>query len=204
MNTSTKDSRYMKLAIATNNAHKLKEIREILGNNFSALLSLDELGIDVDVEETGTTFLENALLKAKTICELCNMPTLADDTGLVVDALGGAPGVYSARYAGIEHNDKNNRALLLKNLQGVDNRNAHFETVIAICFPNGDVITSSGRVDGYILNQERGSEGFGYDSLFFSTELNKSFAEATSNEKNSVSHRGRALRAMLDVLNERK
>ncbi len=204
MNTSTKDSRYMKLAIATNNAHKLKEIREILGNNFSALLSLDELGIDVDVEETGTTFLENALLKARTICKLCNMPTLADDTGLVVDALGGAPGVYSARYAGIEHNDKNNRALLLKNLQGVDNRNAHFETVIAICFPNGDVITSSGRVDGYILNQERGSEGFGYDSLFFSTELNKSFAEATSNEKNSVSHRGRALRAMLDILNERK
>lgn len=194
----------MKLAIATNNAHKLKEIREILGNNFSALLSLDELGIDVDVEETGTTFLENTLLKARTICKLCNMPTLADDTGLVVDALDGAPGVYSARYAGIEHNDKNNRALLLKNLQGIENRNAHFETVIAICFPNGDVLTSSGRVDGYILHQERGNEGFGYDSLFYSTELNKSFAEATSSEKNSVSHRGRALRAMLDVLNERK
>lgn len=194
----------MKLAIATNNAHKLQEIRAILGDSFDELLSLGDLGINIDIEETGTTFKENAILKAETICKLCGMPTLADDTGLMVDALDGTPGVYSARYAGIEHNDKNNQALLLKNLQNVENRNAHFETVIAICFPNGDILTSSGRVDGYILHEERGDEGFGYDSLFYSNELEKSFAEATSYEKNSVSHRGRALRAMLAKLNEVK
>lgn len=192
----------MKLAIATNNAHKLTEIKAILGNSFEELLSLKELGIDVDVDETGTTLEENALLKARTICKLCGMPTLADDTGLMVDALDGAPGVYSARYAGEAHNDANNRALLLKNLDGVQNRNAHFETVIAICYPNGDFITAKGRVEGYILQSECGSEGFGYDSLFYSNELEKSFAQATAQEKNSVSHRGRALRAMLAKLQQ--
>lgn len=104
----------MKLAIATNNAHKLQEIRAILSGQFDELLSLKDLGIDVDVEETGTTLEENALLKARTIQAICHIPTLADDTGLMVDALGGAPGVYSARYAGEEHNDASNRALLLK------------------------------------------------------------------------------------------
>lgn len=136
----------MKLAIATNNQHKLTEIKAILGNSFEELLSLKDLGIDVDVEETGTTLEENSLLKARTICELCNMPTLADDTGLMVDSLDGAPGVYSARYAGEAHNDKANRQLLLKNLEGVQNRRAHFATVITICYPNGDFITAKGRV----------------------------------------------------------
>lgn len=190
----------MKLAIATNNAHKLQEIRAILNGQFDELLSLKDLGIDVDVEETGTTLEENALLKARTIQEICHIPTLADDTGLMVDALNGAPGVYSARYAGEEHNDEGNRALLLKNLQNEQNRNAHFATVIAIVYPNGDFITSKGRVDGEILREERGNEGFGYDSLFYSYELKKTFAEASQEEKNSVSHRGRALRAMLEKL----
>lgn len=194
----------MKLAIATNNAHKLSEIRAILGNSFDELLSLKQLDIDIDIEETGTTLKENAILKTETICKLCGMPTLADDTGLMVDALNGAPGVYSARYAGEAHNDKNNRALLLKNLDGIQDRSAHFETVIAICYPDGNIITSTGRVDGHILFNECGSEGFGYDSLFYSTELGKSFAQATPEEKNSVSHRGRALRAMLAKLNEDK
>lgn len=194
----------MKLAIATNNAHKLQEIRAILSGQFDELLSLKDLGIDVDVEETGTTLEENALLKARTIEALCHMPTLADDTGLMVDALNGAPGVYSARYAGEEHNDANNRALLLKNLSGEDNRKAHFATVIAIVYPNGDFITSKGRVEGEILQEERGSEGFGYDSLFYSDELKKTFAEASQDEKNSVSHRGRALRAMLEKLQNRQ
>lgn len=179
----------MKLAIATNNAHKLQEIRAILRGQFDELLSLKDLGIDVDVEETGKTLEENALLKARTIQELCHMPTLADDTGLMVDALNGAPGVYSARYAGEEHNDANNRALLLKNLKNEQNRKAHFATVIAIVYPNGDFITSKGRVEGEILQEERGTEGFGYDSLFYSYELKKTFAEATQEEKNSVSHR---------------
>ena len=194
----------MKLAIATNNAHKLSEIRAILGDSFEQLLSLKDLGIDVDVEETGTTLEENALLKARTICKLCKLPTLADDTGLMVDALDGAPGVYSARYAGEAHNDANNRALLLKNLEGKTSRRAHFSTVIAICYPNGDFITANGRVEGSILHEERGSEGFGYDSLFYSDELGKTFAQATPEEKNSVSHRGRALHAILEKLNSQK
>lgn len=194
----------MKLAIATNNAHKLSEIRAILGDSFEQLLSLKDLGIDVDVEETGTTLEENALLKARTICKLCKLPTLADDTGLMVDALDGAPGVYSARYAGEAHNDANNRALLLKNLEGKTSRRAHFSTVIAICYPNGDFITANGRVEGSILHEERGNEGFGYDSLFYIDELGKTFAQATPEEKNSVSHRGRALHAMLEKLNSQK
>lgn len=190
----------MKLAIATNNQHKLQEIRAILGDSFEELLSLKDLGIDVDVEETGTTLEENALVKARAILALSGIATLADDTGLMVDVLNGAPGVYSARYAGEEHNDAKNRALLLKNLDGVKDRSAHFATVIALCYPDGKTLTASGRVNGEILLSERGTEGFGYDSLFFSTELGKTFAEATQAEKNSVSHRGRALRAMLELV----
>lgn len=190
----------MKLAIATNNQHKLQEIRAILGDSFEELLSLKDLGIDVDVEETGTTLEENALIKARAILALSGIATLADDTGLMVDALNGAPGVYSARYAGEEHNDAKNRALLLKNLDGVKDRSSHFATVIALCYPDGKTLTASGRVNGEILLSERGTEGFGYDSLFFSTELGKTFAEATQAEKNSVSHRGRALRAMLELV----
>ena len=190
----------MKLAIATNNQHKLQEIRAILGDSFEELLSLKDLGIDVDVEETGTTLEENALIKARAILSLSGIATLADDTGLMVDALKGAPGVYSARYAGEEHDDAKNRALLLKNLDGVKDRSAHFATVIALCYPDGKTLTASGRVNGEILLSERGTEGFGYDSLFFSTELGKTFAEATQSEKNSVSHLGRALRAMLELV----
>lgn len=190
----------MKLAIATNNQHKLQEIRVILGDSFEELLSLKDLGIDVDVEETGSTLEENALIKARAILSLSGIATLADDTGLMVDALRGAPGVYSARYAGEEHDDAKNRALLLKNLDGVKDRSAHFATVIVLCYPDGKTLTASGRVNGEILLSERGTEGFGYDSLFFSTELGKTFAEATQAEKNSVSHRGRALRAMLELV----
>lgn len=190
----------MKLAIATNNQHKLQEIRAILGDSFEELLSLKDLGINVDVEETGSTLEENALIKARAILALSGIATLADDTGLMVDALRGAPGVYSARYAGEEHDDAKNRALLLKNLDGVKDRSAHFATVIALCYPDGKTLTASGRVNGEILLSERGTEGFGYDSLFFSSELGKTFAEATQAEKNSVSHRGRALRAMLELV----
>lgn len=194
----------MKLAIATNNQHKLQEIKAILGDSFDQLLSLKDLGIDVDVEETGSTLEENALIKARAILALANIPTLADDTGLMVDALDGAPGVYSARYAGPEHDDAKNRALLLKNLDGAKDRSAHFAAVIALCYPNGKTLTATGRVDGTILFEEHGSEGFGYDSLFYSTELGKTFAQASQQEKNSVSHRGRALRAMLDLVNSRQ
>lgn len=190
----------MELAIATNNPHKLTEIRAILGGCFDRLYSLEELGIDVEIEETGATLKENALIKARAIVKLSGLPSLADDTGLMVDALDGAPGVYSARYAGEEHDDALNRALLLKNLDGVKNRRAHFGTAVALCYPDGREIVAEGRVDGSILYAERGERGFGYDSLFYCDDLQKSFAEATAEEKNSVSHRSRALHNLLDML----
>ncbi|HIU99019.1 MAG TPA: XTP/dITP diphosphatase [Candidatus Limadaptatus stercoripullorum] len=189
----------MKIAIATNNPNKLREIRAILGGFFDEALSLSDLGIDIDIEETGTTLTENALIKARTIRDLTGLPALADDSGLMVDALGGAPGVYSARYAGEEHDDKKNNALLLKNLEGKP-RDAKFCSVIALCYPDGRELTAEGSVRGVILKEERGTGGFGYDPLFFSPELGKTFAEATPEQKNSVSHRSRALRAMLELL----
>ena len=191
----------MKCVVATNNQHKLKEMRDNIGSKLE-LISLGELGIDADIEENGKTFLENSLIKARAICKLTNMPTLADDTGLIVDALNGAPGVYSARYAGVEHNDKRNREKLLRELQGVEynERTARFETVISLVFPDGHYLTAKGEVKGFILFEEQGTDGFGYDTLFYSSELKKSFGEATSEEKNSVSHRGRALRKLLELL----
>ncbi len=192
----------MKLAIATNNKHKLTEIRAILDGCFDELLSLGDLGIDVDIEETGATLEENALIKAREIVRLTNMPALADDTGLMVNALHGAPGVYSARYAGIEHDDKANRDLLLKNLSGESDRSAYFGTCIAVCYPDGKYLIAQGKVEGEITREERGEGGFGYDCLFYSPELGKTLAQATPEEKNSVSHRGRALHAMLKILQE--
>lgn len=190
----------MKIALATNNKHKLQEIRSILDGCFEELLSLEDLGINVEIEETGATLADNALIKAREIVRITGMAALADDTGLMVDALDGAPGVYSARYAGEAHDDKSNRELLLKNLDGNKTRSAHFGTVIAVCYPDGKYLLAEGRVDGHISLEERGNGGFGYDSLFFSDELGKTFAEASPEEKNSVSHRGRALRAMLAKL----
>lgn len=188
----------MKILVATNNQHKLKEMREILEEKVE-LVSLKEAGLEIDVEENGSTFEENSLIKARTVCRLTGMPTLADDTGLMVDALFGAPGVYSARYSGIAHNDKANREKLLDELKNVeyDKRTAHFETVISIVYPSGREITASGKVFGHILFEEDGEDGFGYDCIFYSDELKKSFGKATADEKNSVSHRSRALKAIL-------
>ena len=189
----------MKIAIATNNRKKLAEIRTVLGGFFEEMYSLDDLGISVEIEETGSTLTENALIKARTILGMTGLASLADDSGLMCDALDGAPGVYSARYAGEGHDDKANNALLLENLADRD-RSAHFCSVIALCLPDGREFTAEGRVDGVILDAERGEGGFGYDPLFFSPELGKTFAEASPDEKNSVSHRGRALRNMESVV----
>lgn len=186
----------MKLVAATGNAHKLREIREIL-TDFE-ILSAKEAGFYGDVEETGSTFLENALLKARAVCKATGQAALADDSGLCVDALGGAPGVYSARYSG--GGDKENRALLLKNLHGVENRGAHFCCALALVFPDGRELTAEGKSYGEILHEERGTNGFGYDPLFYSLDLKKSFAEADEAEKNAVSHRGRALFALEKLL----
>ena len=186
----------MKVVAATGNRHKLKEFREIFPD--WDIVSEREAGFSGEVEETGETFLENALLKARAVCRATGQPALADDSGIVVDALGGAPGVHSARYSGGD--DADNRALLLKNMQNAANRDAHFTSAIALVFPDGREVTAEGSTFGTILREERGSSGFGYDCLFYSSDLKKSFGEATDEEKNSVSHRGRALAALREKL----
>ena len=192
----------MRLVLATNNAHKLSEIRQILGDRFEEILSLRDLGITQDIAETGSTLRENAIIKATTIMKLTGLPTLADDTGLMVDALNGEPGVYSARYAGEQHDDKANVTKLLKNLEPYKGkeRSAHFVTCMVIAYPNGKIKSVEGRTDGEITYSPSGSNGFGYDPVFYSYDLKKVFAEATPEEKNSVSHRGRALAKIIPLI----
>ena len=193
----------MKLIIASNNEDKIKEIKEILGNRFEPILSLKEAGILCDPNENGQTFLDNALIKANEAAKYTDCAILADDTGLCVDALNGEPGIMSARYGG-DHNYASNRARLLKELDGKSNRSAYFYTAVVLRYPNGRVVTADGRVDGYILTSETGLQSsFGYDSIFFSTDLNKSFGQASEEEKNSVSHRGRALNNLLKALSNK-
>ena len=185
--------------LASHNAHKLAEIRAILADEFDKVLSLKDVGIEVDIDETGTTFEQNAYIKAKAIADLLpGYAVVADDSGLCVPCLNGEPGVYSARYAGEVCDDHANNRLLLHNLHEREktlprDRNAYFVSAVVLLFPNGRYISGEGRVDGTILDEYRGNGGFGYDPLFLCTELNKTFAEATAGEKNSVSHRARAL-----------
>ena len=189
----------MKLLIASNNQHKIDEIKQILGNKFEQILSLSEAGIVCDPEENGKTFLDNALIKVRAVAKLTDMPVLGDDTGLCVDALNGAPGVHSARFAG-DHDNAKNRAKLLYELQDETNRKAHFSTAVALLYPDGRLVTAEGRVDGEILHTEVGANGFGYDSLFYCNEIGKTFAEATAEEKNAVSHRAKALAALSEKI----
>lgn len=183
------------LVVATGNAHKLAEIAAIF-TQFN-VVSQKQMGFDCDVEETGATFIENALIKARAAASALQTLALADDSGLCVDALGGAPGVFSARYCGRHGDDQANRDTLLKNLQGVQNRRAHFTSALALVYPDGTALTAEGKTNGEILEEERGAGGFGYDCLFYSDDLKKSFGEATAEEKNAVSHRYRALQALL-------
>ncbi len=188
------------LVVASGNAHKIREIAEIF-THFN-VVSQKQMGFDEDVEETGTTFAENALIKARAACAALGEMVLADDSGLCVDALDGAPGVYSARYCGRHGSDEENRKVLLKNMQGVENRRAHFTSAIAIVYPDGREIVAEGNTYGEILHGETGDGGFGYDCLFFSDDLQKSFGVATAEEKNGVSHRFRALQAALKLWQE--
>ncbi len=187
-----------RLVVATGNAHKLREIAEIFSD--FEVVSQKEMGFDQDVEETGTTFAENALIKARAASKALGCIALADDSGLCVDALGGAPGVYSARYCGYHGDDQKNRDLLLENMKGVKNRAAHFTSAIALVYPSGKEIVVEGHTYGKILDRETGTGGFGYDCLFESDDLKKSFGEATSEEKNAVSHRFRGLQKLREQL----
>ena len=153
-----------------------------------------------EIEENGSTFTENALIKARTVSEKLGCIALADDSGLCMYALRGAPGIYSARFCGRHGDDKANNRLLLEKLSDETARRGYFESAVAICFPDGRTLTASGRTFGVILPEERGENGFGYDPLFFSTEIDKCFGIASAEEKNAVSHRGRALRALAEKM----
>ena len=184
----------MMICAATNNGGKLKELRRILAAMGHEVKSLRELGITLDPEETGKTFAENAKLKALAFCAAAGLPTVADDSGLCVDALNGAPGIYSARYGGVD-SDQARYRLLLENLRGAGARTAHFHTAIVCAFPNGDTLTAEGDCAGTIAFAPMGGGGFGYDPVFFVPSLRKTFAQLTAEEKNAISHRGSALRA---------
>lgn len=178
-----------KIVVASGNKHKIEEIRAIFKG--VELISMADAGFDGDIEENGETFKENALIKAQAVYDKLRLPVLADDSGLCVDALHGAPGVYSARFSGGTPAD--NRALLLKRLDGVSHRTARFTCSVCYIGADGKPLFGEGHTCGRILFEEIGDKGFGYDSLFFSDDLQKSFGEATEDEKNSVSHRYRAL-----------
>ena len=189
------------LVVATGNKHKLQEIQAIFKD--VRVVSAREAGYLGDPEETGTTFEENAIIKARAAAEALNLPALADDSGLCVAALGGAPGIYSARYAGGHGDDKKNREKLLAELGDEKNRAAYFRSAAALCFPQsmgGKTVTATGDTHGRILTREEGEDGFGYDYLFYSDDLCKSFGVASAEEKNTVSHRFRALTALKEKL----
>ena len=190
----------MTLVLATNNQHKVKEIKRILGDFFPDFKTMGEMGLKIDVEETGETFEENSFLKADAVCRITGCPSLADDSGLCVRALNGEPGVYSARYAGDEHDDDKNIEKLLRNMNGKTDRSAEFVTVITLLYPDGKKIVSIGKTEGEITFEKKGTGGFGYDPVFYSYDLKKTFAEASEDEKNAVSHRGRALRTLEETL----
>ena len=185
----------MELLIATNNAHKVEEFKRLFAGLEIGVFSLKEKGISVEIEENGKTFAENAYIKAKTIYDLTKVPVIADDSGICVDALSGAPGVYSARYGGEGLDDKGRTALLLKNMEGVEDRSAHFACAICYIDALGNRHDFYGECQGTIGFSPKGENGFGYDPVFMVGE--KSFSELSGKEKDQISHRGKANEKLL-------
>lgn len=191
-----------KIVLASNNKNKIKEFKEIFKDK--EILTMKEIGYFDEIEENGTTFLENALIKAKAVSEFLNKNNMnynviADDSGLCVTTLEGAPGVYSARYSGEHGNSAANRKKLLENLEGKENREAYFVCNIVLYYPNNKYLSVEGKTYGTITHEEIGSREFGYDCIFLSKDLEKTFGEATNDEKNKVSHRGRAIKKLLEI-----
>ena len=188
----------MKIIFATGNQNKMKEIREILKDTGIEVLSLKEVGIDVDIVEDGKSFEENAIIKAKAIMEMTGEVVLSDDSGLEIDYLNKEPGIYSARYMGEDTSYRIKNANLIERLTGVtdEKRTARFVCAVAAAFPNGEIITTLGTMEGLIGYEEKGSNGFGYDPIFYLPEYQKSSSELKPEVKNSISHRGKALREM--------
>ncbi len=194
----------MKLIIASGNQHKVREIKEILGDTFSPIISMKEAGIDHETLEDGSTFLENARKKADEIAAISGCAVIADDSGLCVDALNGAPGIYSARYCGHHGDDEENNRQLLLHMQGVENRRAHYTCAMVITYPDGSHTEAEGYMFGMLLSQGRGTGGFGYDPLFVPDGKDKTLAEYTAEEKNAISHRAKALEAVLEKVKSRR
>ena len=190
------------IILATNNANKVQEIREILSGQDIMVLPLKETGIEADIEETGDTFEENALIKARAVCALTGKPALADDSGLCIDHLDGAPGVYSSRFMGEDTPYSEKNAAIIEKLSGVpaEERGAAFHCVMALVFPDGREFTAEGKMPGIIANVPAGENGFGYDPILFLPEYGMTSAQLSPEEKNAVSHRGEALRKMLCII----
>ncbi len=191
-----------KIVIATKNEGKVREIKKILSDMPVDVVSMNEEGIDIEIEENGSTFEDNALIKAKSVKSLTDGIVIADDSGLEVDSLGGAPGVYSARFAGDEADDGKNNAKLLSMMQGLSNRTARFVCSIAVVLPDGSHYVVRGECRGEIAHEPAGSNGFGYDPLFYMREYNSTMAQLDIDMKNKISHRARALQLMKDRLRE--
>ena len=192
---------------ASSNAHKIKEIQSIMSKFGVKVVSRKEAGVpEFEIEEDGETFEENSLKKAEAIMKATGKLTVADDSGLMVDYLGGAPGVYSARFAGDECDDEKNNEKLLKHLEGLpaEDRKAKFVSVITLMFPDGNTIVARGEGPGRIIETPTGENGFGYDPLFVPDGLSKTFAQLSDKEKNSISHRARALEKLEEILTERE
>ena len=189
------------VVIATKNKGKAKDFEALFTPLGFEVVTMFDVAPDMEIEETGTTFEENAVLKAETLAKALNMIVIADDSGLVVDALDGAPGVYSARYAG-DHDDEANIVKVLENLAGVpeEKRTARFMCALAIAGPEIDTTTVFGTCEGFILEEKRGTNGFGYDPIFFVPEKDRAMAELTPEEKGAISHRGNAIRNLADAL----
>ena len=193
----------MKAVLASNNKKKMVEMRAILGELGVEVLSQAEVGVSIEPEENGTTFEENSRIKAVAIMEATGLPAIADDSGLVVEALDGAPGVYSARYGGEGLDDTGRWQLLLKNMEGKENRACKFVSVICCAFPAGTQLMARGEVHGVVAQGPSGEGGVGYDPLFWLPEQGKSMAELTAEEKNQISHRGNALRVFKKELEKK-
>lgn len=191
-----------RLIFATGNQDKMREIREILGDKDYEILSMKEAGIDLEIVEDGSTFEENAMIKAKAVMEATGALTLADDSGLEIDAFGGGPGIYSARYLGTDTSYIEKNKVILEKLKDIpeEKRTARFVCAIAAAFPNGQTLTTRGTMEGIIGYEAKGENGFGYDPIFYLPQLEKYSAELSRDEKNSLSHRGEALRKMKEIL----
>lgn len=189
------------LVFATNNAHKLEEVKAVVGNKFD-ILSLKDIGCHEDIEETGKTLEENALIKVRYVKEKYGYDCFGDDTGLEVDALNGAPGVYSARYAGDGHDSEANMEKLLHELSGKENRKACFRSAIALIM-DGEEHLFEGKVEGTIITAKRGTTGFGYDPIFMPDGYNQTFAELGNDIKNGISHRALAVKALCEFLDKK-